>query len=266
MSESNGAAAAVLFRKEEKVGIITLNRPDRYNGINAELLAAFSEALDKALLDEAVKAVVVHGNGRGFCAGADLGPEGLTRAPRQVRDFLNMHYGNVIRRLVEIEKPVICAIHGSAAGAGLGFALACDFRVMADNANIRYAFINIGLAPDAGSSWFLARTVGYSKALEIATEGKKIPAKECLGLNLTNKMVPEVDLMDTAMQWAKELAERPTLAFALTKADIRFAMTHGLLDTIAYESEQQVKGLSSKDHKEGVMAFLEKRKPNFIGK
>jgi enoyl-CoA hydratase/carnithine racemase/acyl dehydratase len=256
---------AVLYSKEGKVGVITLNRPERYNGINKQLLDAFSIALDKAKMDKGVRAVVLHGNGKGFCAGADL-VGGTSLKPAQIRDFLNKNYGDVIRRLSELEKPVIAAIHGSAAGAGLGFALGADFRVMGQSANMRYAFINIGLAPDAGSSWFLTRAVGYSKALEIATEGEKIPAEECLRLGLTNKMVADDQLMDTAMNWAKKLAERPTLAFALTKKDIKYGMTHGLLDTIAYEAEQQVQALSSLDHKEGVISFIQKRAPKFIGK
>ncbi|MFK7905549.1 MAG: enoyl-CoA hydratase/isomerase family protein, partial [Chitinophagales bacterium] len=164
----------VLYRKEGKVGVITLNRPKNYNAITDELLADFGEALDAAMVDKEVRAVVVHGSGRGFCAGADLGSN-LGRTPRQVRDHLNMNYGNCVRRLAEMDKPIIAAVHGSMAGAGIGFGLACDFRIMADTANIRYAFINIGLTPDAGSSWFLVRAVGLAKAMEIAAGGEKIP-------------------------------------------------------------------------------------------
>lgn len=256
----------VLYRRDGKVGIVTLNRPNNYNAITAELLSDFSVALDKAKMDRQAKTIVVHGSGKGFCAGADLagGMDGMT--PPQVRDHLNKNYGDVIRRLTEMDKPVIAAIHGSAAGAGLGFALGCDFRVMADNSNMRYAFINIGLGPDAGSSWFLTRTVGYSKALQIVTEGEKIPAEECLRLNLTNKVVPVAELMDKALEWANKLADRPPLGFMISKKDIKFGMTHGLLDTIAYEAENQVIGLSSIDHQEGGMAFFEKRNPKFIGK
>lgn len=254
----------VLYRKEDKVGIITLNRPNNYNAINDDLLKDFGEALDAAMVDKEVRAVVVHGSGRGFCAGADLAGN-LGRTPRQVRDHLNMNYGNVIRRLAEMEKPVIAAIHGSMAGAGIGFGLACDFRIMADNANLRYAFINIGLTPDAGSSWFLVQAVGLAKAMEIAAGGEKIPAQECLRLGLTTKVVPKDELMEAAMEMANYWAERPTLGFALTKKTLRYAANHSLLDTIAYEAEQQVIGLSSHDFQEGGKAFMEKRKPNFIG-
>lgn len=263
---TTSSTKTVLFRQEGKVGIITLNRPDRYNAINKHLLADFSEALDEAKMNDEVRAVIVHGSGKGFCAGADLSAVDELEHPRQVRDKLNTYYGNIVRRLVEMDKPVIAAIHGSAAGAGIGFALGCDFRVMSDAANIRYAFINIGLAPDAGASWLLVRTVGYSRALEIAFEGEKIPAQECLRLGLANKVVADEALLETTLNWAKRLAERPTLAFALTKKDLRYAMTHSLLDTISFEAEQQVIALSSQDHKEGGMAFLQKRKPNFQGK
>ncbi|MEZ4885134.1 MAG: enoyl-CoA hydratase-related protein [Chitinophagales bacterium] len=253
-----------LYRKEGKVGIITLNRPNNYNAITDELLSDFGEALDAAMIDKEVRAVVIYGNGKGFCAGADLG-SGLERSPRQVRDHLNMNYGNVVRRLAEMEKPVIAAVHGSMAGAGIGFGLACDFRIMADTANIRYAFINIGLTPDAGSSWFLVRAVGLAKAMEIAAGGEKISASECQRLGLATKVVPEDELMETAMTFANTWADRPTLGFALTKKTLRFAANHSLLDTIAYEAEQQVIGLSSHDFQEGGKAFMEKRKPNFKG-
>ncbi len=254
----------VLYRKEGKVGIITLNRPDNYNAINDDLLRDFGDALDEAMIDSEVRAVVVHGSGKGFCAGADLGGS-LNRKPRQIRDHLNMNYGNCVRRLMEMEKPVIAAVHGSMAGAGIGFGLACDFRIMADTANIRYAFINIGLTPDAGSSWLLVRAVGLAKAMEIATGGEKIPASECLRLGLATKVVAKDELMNTAMRMAETWTNRPTLGFALTKKTLQYAATHSLLDSIAYEAEQQVRGLSSHDFKEGGMAFMQKRKPNFKG-
>lgn len=245
---------------------MVLNRPQSYNAINPQLLSDFAMALAAAKMDDEARAILIHGGqAKGFCAGADLVGDNLQQ-PRKVRDHLNRDYGDVVRRLTEMDKPIIAAIHGSVAGAGLGFALGADFRVMADTANMRYAFINIALAPDAGSSWFLTRTVGYSKALEIATEGEKIPAAECLRLGLTNKVVAQNELLEQAMKWANRLAERPTFAFALTKKDINYAMNHGLLDTIAYEAEQQVKALSSADHREGALAFLEKRAPKFTGK
>ena len=256
---------AVLYKKEGKVAVITLNRPKRYNAVNQDLIEGLIKYLDKARSDSSVKGIVLTGNGKGFCAGADMKGFG-TASPEQTRDYLNMYYGTIVRRIVEMKKPVICAINGPVAGAGLGIALACDFRVMAESANMRYAFINIGLAPDAGSSWFLTRIVGYSKALEIAVEGEKIPADECYRLGLTNKLVALDKLEETTMAWANRLAERPMVAFNATKQDLRYGMTNGLFESIAFEAEQQMDCLRSHDHKEGVMAFLQKRKPKFIGK
>lgn len=255
----------VLYKKAEKVATITLNRPKRYNAINTALLEGLLDNLDKARADKSVKAIVLTGNGKGFCAGADMSVMG-NLSPKQTRDYLNMYYGSVVRRIVEMDKPVIAAINGPVAGAGLGIALACDFRVMATTASMRYAFINIALAPDAGSGWFLTRLVGYSKALEIAIAGEKIPAATCLKLGLTNKMVASDQLLETTLAWAKRLAARPMLAFAATKRDLQYSMTHRLFDSLAFEAEQQMACLASYDHKEGVTAFLQKRKPKFIGK
>lgn len=267
-STSNGIqtpSSAVLFEKRDKLAIITLNRPKQYNAINHDLVEGLIKYLDQVAGDDNVRAILLTGNGKGFCAGADMMGFG-NASPKQVKDYLNMYYGTIVRTLMEMPKPVICAINGPVAGAGLGLALACDFRVMAETANFRYAFINIGLGPDAGSSWFLARTVGYSKALEIAVEGKKIPAAECYRLGLTNKLVSLEELMPTALNWASQLADRPTIGFAATKRDMNFAMINDLPSTIAFEATQQMACLASEDHKEGVRAFLEKRKPNFVGK
>jgi enoyl-CoA hydratase/carnithine racemase len=256
----------VLYRKEGKVGIITLNRPARYNAINQDLQSGLLYVLNTIQNDDTVQAVILTGEGKGFCAGADLMDFSKKITTKEVRDNLIMIYGNIVRSITRLEKPVICAINGPVAGAGLGFALACDLRIMADHASMRYAFINIGLVSDAGSTWFLAKQVGYSKALELIIDGEKIPAEECHQLGLTNKICPGTELMEKAMAWANRLAERPTLAIGATKKILHHAMDNGLISTIAMEAEQQMACLESQDHKEGVMAFLQKRKPNFIGK
>ena len=163
------------------------------------------------------------------------------------------------------DKPIICAINGPVAGAGLGFALACDLRIMAEHANMRYAFINIGLVPDNGSTWFLTRQVGYSKALEIIIEGEKIPAAECHRLGLTNKVCKADELMPKAMEWANRLAIKPTIAIGATKRILHFAMNHDFYNTVQQESEEQMPLFATHDHQEGVNAFVNKRQPKFIG-
>lgn len=257
----------VLLRKEGKVAIVTLNRPARYNAITEKVKWGLMRAFDDIQLDDNIKAVVLTGSGKGFCAGADMSDiQASGGDPKQVRDNLIMIYGNTTRMIMRSDKPVICAINGPCAGAGLGFALACDLRIMAEHAVMRYAFINIGLVPDNGSAWFLARQVGYSKALELIIEGEKISSEECLKLGLTNKVCKGEELMDKAMAWANRLADRPTVAVGATKRILNFAMTNDWYNTVCKESEEQMPLFATHDHKEGVTAFLEKRKPTFKGK
>ncbi|MFK7983866.1 MAG: enoyl-CoA hydratase/isomerase family protein [Saprospiraceae bacterium] len=258
----------VLMRKEGKVAVLTLNRPTRYNAITEEMKWGLLHAFTEIQQDDSIKAVVLTGSGKGFCAGADMADlqQSGTADPQAIRDNLIMVYGNVVRMMMRSDKPVIAAINGPVAGAGLGFALACDLRIMANHANMRYAFINIGLVPDNGSTWFLTRQVGYSKALEIIIEGEKIPADECLRLGLTNKVCEADELMDKAMAWANKLANMPTVAIGATKRILNFAMNNDLYNTVTRESEEQMPLFATHDHKEGVTAFVTKRKPNFIGK
>lgn len=256
---------AVLYKIDSGVAIITLNRPDRYNGVNHDLVEGLIKAFDTAKMDQKVRAVLLNANGRGFCAGADLGDFGMTNAD-EIAQYIPMYYGSIVKKIMTIEKPVIAAINGSVAGVGTAFALACDLRVMADNANIRYAFINIGLGPDGGAGWLLTRAVGYSRAFEIAVEGEKIPAEKCLSLGLCNRVVPEAELGDASLAWAKKLAERPTLGVGITKQALHHATTHTLMETTILEADNQAKALRSHDHSEGLQAFFGKRKPVFIGK
>lgn len=256
---------AIQYTVKDHIATIKMNRPERYNAINQDFIDELLDALNHARHDTSVKCIVLTGAGKGFCAGADMsGFNNITA--QEVRDYLNTHYTSMIRRIVEMNKPMIAAINGPAAGAGIGLALACDFKVMSETANIRYAFINIGLAPDNGSSWFLAQAVGYSKALEIAVEGEKIPASECLRLGIVSKVYPADQMLEEAYAWAKRLAVRPLIGFAATKRDMRFASQNGLFDTMAYEAEQQMPCLESEDHQEGLQAFLEKREAVFNGK
>ena len=262
----NNNNESVLFEKEGDIGIITLNRPSRYNAVTDDVVNGITIAINKIRKDDDIRAVVITGAGKGFCAGADMAVFGQI-TPEEGRAYITSTYQPLMRTLFTLRKPIIGAINGTAAGVGASLALACDFRVMSESSALLYAFINIGLGPDGGGSWLLARQVGYSKALQIAVEGKKIMAKECLGLGLTNKLVQDdSDLLKTAKAWAHELAKRPTLAFGVTKEDMFYAMGHDLYDTIAYEAEKQVATFGSLDFAEGVNAFLEKRPAKFIGK
>ncbi|MDL5513074.1 enoyl-CoA hydratase-related protein [Arenibacter sp. M-2] len=257
---------SVLFEKESDIGIITLNRPSRYNAVTDDVVQGITQAMNLIRKDDDIRAVVITGAGKGFCAGADMAVFGQI-TPEEGRAYITSTYQPLMRTLFTLRKPIIGAINGTAAGVGASLALACDLRVMSESSALLYAFINIGLGPDGGGSWLLARQVGYSKALQIAVEGKKIMAKECLDLGLTNKLVQgDSDLLKTAKAWAHELAKRPTLALGVTKEDMFYAMGHDLYDTIAYEAEKQVATFGSSDFKEGVNAFLEKRPAKFTGK
>lgn len=267
MAQPNSSVdqSAVLYRREGPVAVLTLNRPDRYNAFNDALLAGINDGLDQAAADPEVRVIVVHGAGPGFSAGADLGLfAGVT--PEQGRDYIKAHYRPLMQKFCDLPKPIIGAIHGTAAGVGCALALACDLRVMAEDANFRYAFINIGLGPDGGAGWFLTRAVGYSRAMEIACSGDKIPATRCLELGMTNRVVPTEALLTHTMAWANELAQKAPLALGVTKADLQYAVDHPLGATIDYEADQQMTTFASEDLREGVQAFLTKRRPEFKGK
>ena len=256
---------AVLIEIQDSIAIITLNRPDRYNSVNQDLLDGFNESFSIVENDDSIRAVVLTGNGKGFCAGADMSTFGLI-TPEQSRDYIIEKYKPLMKRFLGLKKPIIGAINGTAAGVGAAFALACDFRVMSKESAILYAFINIGLGPDGGASWLLSRQVGYSKALEIASSGKKVLGEECLSLGLTNKLVDNSEILDSAKKWAFDLSKKATIAIGITKQDMIFSLDNNLYDTIEFEAKEQVAAFYSHDLKEGVNAFLEKRKAKFSGK
>ena len=185
---------AVLFEVKKGVATITLNRPDRYNAVNQDLTDGISNYLKKCEVDDSIRAVVITGAGRGFCAGADMSVFGDDVTAEQRSQYIIDEYQPLMNQFFSLKKPIIGAINGTAAGVGAAFALACDFRVMSDQSGILYAFVNIGLGPDGGASWLLARQVGYSRALEIATSGKKVTGQRCLELGLTNHIVPQDEL------------------------------------------------------------------------
>tara|TARA_Y100000768_G_scaffold351015_1_gene301607 strand:+ start:3574 stop:4356 length:783 start_codon:yes stop_codon:yes gene_type:complete len=257
---------SVLYDINEGVAVITLNRPDRYNAVNQDLVEGISESLNKAKDDHLVRAIVITGSGKGFCAGADMTVFATEVSPEQRRDYIIKQYQPLMRQFFELNKPIIGAINGTAAGVGAAFALACDLRVMSEKSAILYAFINIGLGPDGGASWLLSRQVGYSKAFEIAISGKKVMGNECHELGLANKIVENEKILIESINWAKLLAKKPTLAIGITKEDIFYSINNDLEKTIAFEAESQVPAFKSHDLKEGITAFIEKREPNFKGK
>ncbi|MBA3944809.1 MAG: enoyl-CoA hydratase/isomerase family protein [Herpetosiphonaceae bacterium] len=256
----------VRYELDGAVAVITLNRPERRNALDQSTIEGLTEAFSMARDAGEVRAVVLTGAGRGFCSGADLAVFADRPSPEQVYQYLVQFYQPLMQLICTIEKPVIGAINGTAAGAGAGLALACDLRVMADNGGLLQAFSNIGLVPDAGASWFFARLIGYSRAYELTIQGEQIPAARCLELGLTNRIAPADRLLPEALAWATQLAQRPTLALGLTKRALDYALQHDLASSIEYEAQLQKQTIVSDDHREGVAAFLEKRVPQFKGR
>ena len=256
----------VLYETSHNVATITLNRPEVRNAINDALIVGVRAAFERARDDAEVRAVVLAGAGKGFCAGADLAGFGQQLTPDDVATYIVEKYQPLMQLICTLPKPVIGAINGVAAGAGASLALACDLRVMADDAALMMAFSNIGLVPDAGATWFLARQVGYSRAFEIASEAERIGAARCLELGLANRVAPAAELLQAAHAWAERLALRPTLALGLTKRALYRALETDLTDAIAYEAELQKQTIVSHDHREGVTAFQERRAPVYKGR
>ena len=250
---------------DNKVALLRLNRPDRLNAFNTQLILDMKAATTKVKENAEVRVVVITGNGRGFCAGADLASRGEGSPWVDTEEALMQGYWSFFRNIAEMPKPVISAVNGPAAGAGAGLAMAGDLMVMAESAYIMLAFSNIALVPDCGASWFLTRALGYRGAFKAAIEAEKISAQACLDAGLTNKVVADGEVVDAALAWAGELAQRPPRALAQTKELMLAAANSSLAETFKAEAVRQNALIGSPDNREGVTAFIEKRAPKFTG-
>jgi len=251
------------------VCVITLNRPDVLNACNERMTAELAESLDGIARDDGVRCVVLTGSGRAFCAGqdlADLKSQYDSGDLSVLGERLRKGYNPVCLLMHELEKPIIAAVNGVAAGAGCSLALACDLRIVSESASFIEAFVNVGLVPDVGSTFFLPRLVGFGKAMEICFTGDKVSAAQALSLGIANKVVPADELMLASMEFAKRLAAMPTRAIGLTKRLICAAQTNDLTAQLEAEAAAQEAADKTRDHHEGLTAFLEKRKPTFEGK
>jgi 2-(1,2-epoxy-1,2-dihydrophenyl)acetyl-CoA isomerase len=248
---------------------LTLNRPSRLNALDETLLAALASALTVARDDDGVRCVLLTGAGRGFSAGADLagGVLGAGEADRGmvVRRHLQTRYAPVILAIRELEKPVVAAVNGVAAGAGMSLALACDLRVCAESASFIQAFVRIGLVPDAGSTFFLPRLVGLAKAAELAMLGEQISAAEALRVGLVNRVVPDDSLLAAAAELASRLAAGPR-SLGLIKRALNLSLSADLRTQLGHEEDLQALAANSEDSVEGVTAFLQKRPTEFRGR
>jgi 2-(1,2-epoxy-1,2-dihydrophenyl)acetyl-CoA isomerase len=267
MATTLTSSAVLSVEQDGGVLELTLNRPERLNALDDALLTALGSALAAARLDGSVRAVLITGAGRGFCAGADLAA-GLIDSPDRgaaVREHLHRFYAPVILAIREMEKPVVAGVNGVAAGAGMSLALACDLRVAAESASFIQAFVRIGLVPDAGSSFFLPRLVGMAKAAELAMLGDRVDAATALQIGLVTSVVPDASLIDEARALASRLARGPR-SVGLTKRALNLALVSDLHTQLGHEEDLQALALSSDDAVEGITAFLQKRPADFRGR
>lgn len=253
------------YEVAEGVATITLNRPDVYNALNDEITYELQDALKAVAKDELVRVVVLTGEGKAFCSGQDL-KAASGQQKRSFMDSLHKRYNPIIRAMRNLPKPIVCRMNGVAAGAGCSIALACDVIVANEEAQLIEIFINIGLVPDSGSSFFLPRAVGFNKAFELSSMGNRLKASEAVSIGLINKAVPAGELDAAVKGYTDFYAKAPTKSIGLIKKMLNKAQTASLDEMLDYEAYCQEIAGSSQDYKEGVQAFLEKRKPNFVGK
>lgn len=252
------------YQVVDGVATVTLNRPEVYNALNDGITYELQDALKAAAKEDVVRVIVLTGAGKAFCSGQDL-KAASGQEKRSFMESLHKRYNPIIRAMRSLPKPIICRLNGVAAGAGCSLALACDLIVASEEATLIEVFINIGLVPDSGSSYFLPRLVGMAKAFELCSMGSRVKAAEALQLGLVNRVVPAEQLDAAVREYTEYFAKAPTKSIGLIKKMLDKATTATLDEMLEYEAYCQEIAGSSADYKEGVTAFLEKRKPEFKG-
>lgn len=248
---------------KDNIAWLYLNRPDKLNAFVAKMNHEVKDAIKSASSDEQVRCIVITGEGRAFCSGQDLSEVDEQMDHGQV---LRDHYDPMLKQISKCEKPIVAAVNGVAAGAGFSLALACDFRIVSDRASFLNAFIHVGLIPDSGNLIYLTQLVGHSKALELSVFGEKVPAAAAVEMGLANLLISEETWSDDVTAYATRLAALPTKAIGLIKKSLKAVSNLSFEDYLEIEAQgQRVAGLTS-DHREGIQAFMEKRKPVFSGK
>lgn len=258
----------VLVERQDGVSRITLNRPDVLNSFNRQMAAELQDALADVAADPAQRAVLLSGAGRAFCAGQDLseaapGPDG--RVP-DLGEIVRTCYNPIIRAIRTLEKPVVCAVNGTAAGAGANLALACDIVFASSEASFIQSFAKVGLIPDSGGTFLLPRIVGLQRATTMTMLCEKVTAEQALAWGMVYRVVPAAALMDAAFEAARHLSHQPTHGLGLIKRGFNRSLGIDLDDQLAFEEQLQGEAGRTEDYAEGVRAFLEKRKPAFTGR
>jgi 2-(1,2-epoxy-1,2-dihydrophenyl)acetyl-CoA isomerase len=266
-------ADTVLYEVSDGLATITLNRPEAMNAMNTESKVALRDAAQAAAADPAVRAVLLTAAGdRAFCVGQDLKEhvsslmadreDGQGRTMSTVRE----HYNPIVRALTQMQKPVVAAVNGVAAGAGLGFALCADYRIAADTAAFNTSFAGVALTADSGVSWTLPRVIGPGRAADLLLFPRTVKVQEAYELGIVNRVVPAADLAAEALKVARTLAEGPTVAYAALKESLAYGAAHTLDEALEKEDELQTKAGVSEDHLIAVQAFIAKEKPRYLGR
>ena len=244
---------------------IVFNRPEVYHSFNQSMAFALQKELDFCAHNDEIRAIVITGSGKAFCAGQDLAEVTDPNGP-ELNSIVKEHYNPIILKIRSLEKPVIAAVNGVAAGAGANIALSCDITIAHEKASFIQAFSKIGLIPDSGGTYFLPRIIGMQKALALMIMGDKISAKEAEELNMIYKCVGDHEFENVVLELAEKLAKMPTRAFGLTKKAVNMSFSNSLEEQLNLEEKLQTEAGQTDDFNEGVQAFLEKRKAKFYGK
>lgn len=264
---TNSVYNNIEFTVDQGLAVLTLNRPDRLNSFNTEMHGEVKDIFKEIKRNKDIRCLLITGNGRGFCAGQDLSDRAVSvgdEAP-DLSASIEKNYNPLIRNIVSLKMPVICAVNGVAAGAGADIALACDIVLAAKSASFIQSFNKLGLVPDSGGTWMLPRLVGHARAMRLCLLGEKVTAQAALDMGMIGQICEDASLIEEATQIAQQLAKAPTMGLSLIKRAIQASSTHTLDQQLELERDLQGIAGRSEDYREGVAAFMAKREPNYKG-